>query len=79
MKGRKMYIGLGILLISQSFGLCETAYFGWNLFPGSLLQGLCDTISIIGTIYGSSMTIKNYVAIQVNEMFDSIIELFRKH
>lgn len=39
-------IGLLLCLLSASFALVETAHFGWNLFPASPLEFLCDLIAL---------------------------------
>ena len=36
-----------ILLFALAFGLVKTAYFGWNFFPASDAEIICDGITII--------------------------------
>ena len=35
-----------LFLTGVIFGLCETAYFGWNLHPQSEAERICDYIAI---------------------------------
>lgn len=41
-----------IVLIGILFGLIETAYFGWNFFPQSNAEIICDRIAILITVQG---------------------------
>jgi len=34
------------------FGLAQTAYFGWNLFPSCPMEGACNIIAISIMIEG---------------------------
>lgn len=36
-----------IFYLAIVFGLIETAYFGWNMFPHSNAEIICDGISIL--------------------------------
>lgn len=36
-----------ILTMAFLFGLVETAYFGWNMFPKSEAEVICDGIALL--------------------------------
>lgn len=36
-----------IYIMTVGFGLYETAYFGWNLTPGSPSEVICDGITAV--------------------------------
>jgi hypothetical protein len=38
-----------IFLIGVFFGIAETAYFGWNMFPASDAEVICDGIAMLIT------------------------------
>lgn len=45
-------IGLIILFIGLIFGIIETEYFGYNLFPASNTELICDIVSFITVTIG---------------------------
>jgi len=45
-------MGTRIWLIGFIFGLCETGYFGWNFFPQSSAEIVCDGISLAIMCFG---------------------------
>lgn len=36
-----------IFILALTFGTYETAYFGWNLLPGSPAELICDGITLV--------------------------------
>ncbi len=45
-------MGIIIVLIGILYGFTETAYFGWNFFPKSDAEMICDGIGILITVIG---------------------------
>lgn len=44
--------GLIIIFIGIFYGLAETAHFGWNMFPESDAEMICDGIALLMTCMG---------------------------
>jgi len=40
-------VHIGVFLTGVFFGLLETAYFGWNFWPGSEAELICDGIALL--------------------------------
>jgi len=40
-------MNIRIFILASLFGLIETAYFGWNMFPKSESELVCDGITMI--------------------------------
>lgn len=38
---------LRIWIVAVFFGFAETAYFGWNMLPGSPEEMICDGITMV--------------------------------
>jgi hypothetical protein len=38
-----------LFVLATAFGLYETAYFGWNVLPGSPQELICDGITLVLT------------------------------
>ena len=55
MNKRLLIKGVILLIISLIFGTAETVYFGNNMLPGSILELLCDTLSLVVIIIGLRM------------------------
>lgn len=53
--------GLKIIAIAMVFGFFETWYFGWNRFPESLPEAICDGIVWMLCGYALSFTDKKRV------------------
>jgi hypothetical protein len=40
-------VQISTFFIGFAFGLIETAYFGWNMWPGSEAELICDGIALL--------------------------------
>lgn len=41
-----------LLCISVVYGFIETWFFGWNLYPKTIAEGICDTIALLLCLIG---------------------------
>lgn len=44
---KRYYINWPVFLLGNVFGLIETAYFGWNMTPGSESEVIADGIAML--------------------------------
>lgn len=46
------HIGTPLMILALFFTIYETALFGWNIFPKSLSELICDTGGVLLFIIG---------------------------
>lgn len=55
---KNIKIGFIILFITFVWAFVETAYFDFNVFPGSKAELICDCIGYISLVIGGFLIIK---------------------
>lgn len=44
--------GMLIMIAAQMFAITQTRFFGFNYYPESLAEAICDVVSLVVCFYG---------------------------